>query len=67
MPGEAPGHGTRQRFGLPNPQQLIGIALRYQIAQNATPTCANQRPRDLVDLLLIRDLIAEVLAHDHWA
>lgn len=53
-------------FGLPSPDHLFGIALRYQIAQklhactdpHTDPECANERPRDLVDLLLLRDLVA---------
>lgn len=56
-----------KHFGLPSPDQLFGIALRYQIAQklhactdpHTDPHCANDRARDLVDLLLIRDLVAK--------
>ena len=59
----APGLG---HFGLPNPEFLLGIALRYQIAQKIH-ACTdphdpqgerNDRARDVVDLLLLRDLAA---------
>jgi hypothetical protein len=51
-------------FGLPDPDMLVGIALRHQIAQRihaATdphnpPVQINDRPRDVIDLLLLRDL-----------
>ncbi len=51
-------------FGLPNPEMLVGIALRHQIAQKLhavtdphdPPTSVNDRPRDVIDLLLLRDL-----------
>lgn len=54
-------------FGLPNPDALIGIAMRFQIAQKLhavsdphdPPAAINDRPRDVVDLLLLRDLAAE--------
>jgi hypothetical protein len=57
----APGLG---HFGLPNPDFLLGIALRYQIAQKIhactdphdPPNERNDRARDVVDLLLLRDL-----------
>jgi len=53
-------------FGLPSPNTLVGIALRFQIAQkfhactdpHDPPHAVNDRPRDLVDLLLMRDLLA---------
>jgi len=59
----APGLG---HFGLPNPDFLLGIALRYQIAQKIhactdphdPPGYRNDRARDVVDLLLLRDLAA---------
>lgn len=59
----APGLG---HFGLPNPEFLLGIALRYQIAQKIhactdphdPPAERNDRARDVVDLLLLRDLAA---------
>lgn len=55
------------RFGLPDTDVLVGIALRYQIAQKLhavsdphdPPTSLNDRPRDIPDLLLLRDLVAE--------
>lgn len=55
------------RFGLPDPEGLVGIAMRFQIAQKLhavsdphdPPASVNDRPRDVVDLLLLRDLIAE--------
>ena len=54
------------QFGLPSPDALVGIALRFQIAQKLhactdphdPPHAVNDRPRDLVDLLLLRDLLA---------
>ena len=54
-------------FGLPNPDVLFGIAMRFQIAQklhavtdsHAPPESINDRARDVVDLLLLRDLERE--------
>lgn len=54
-------------FGLPDPDALVGIALRHQIAQklhavtdpHEPPISVNDRARDVVDLLLLRDLAAE--------
>ena len=54
-------------FGLPDPDTLVGIAMRFQIAQKLhavsdphdPPTAINDRPRDVVDLLLLRDLAAD--------
>jgi hypothetical protein len=51
-------------FGLPTPDQLLGIAVRFQIAQklhactdpHEPPTEPNDRARDISDLLLLRDL-----------
>lgn len=56
-----------QYFGLPSPDELIGIALRYQIAQklhagtdpHEPPDHINDRARDIVDLLLLRELVEE--------
>lgn len=53
-------------FGLPDPDALVGIAMRFQIAQklhavsdpHEPPDSMNDRARDVVDLLLLRDLIA---------
>jgi hypothetical protein len=53
-------------FGLPDPDALVGIAMRFQIAQKLhavsdphdPPKAINDRPRDVVDLLLLRDLAA---------
>lgn len=50
-------------FGLPSPNTLVGIAMDYQVAQklhactdpHAPPEFVNDRVRDVVDLLLIRD------------
>ena len=52
-------------FGLPDPNGLAGIAMRYQIAQKLhsvsdthnPPDVINDRARDVIDLLLLRDLI----------
>jgi len=54
-----------QGFGIPTPEQLFGITLRGQIAQklhavsdpHVPPTSVNDRARDLVDLLLIREVV----------
>ncbi|MCL1799681.1 MAG: nucleotidyl transferase AbiEii/AbiGii toxin family protein [Eggerthellaceae bacterium] len=54
-------------LGLPTPDVLVTLAMRYQIAQkvhSATdphdpPLYVNNRPRDVVDLLLIRNLVEE--------
>ena len=51
-------------IGLPDPAALVGLALRYQVAQKIhacsdphdPPTSVNDRPRDVVDLLLLREL-----------
>ncbi|MDR3307576.1 MAG: nucleotidyl transferase AbiEii/AbiGii toxin family protein [Coriobacteriales bacterium] len=55
-------------LGLPTPDSLTALAMRYQIAQkvhSATdphnpPEYVNNRPRDVVDLILIRDLVKAV-------
>ena len=52
-------------FGLPSPETLATLALRFQIAQKLhactdphdPPASINDRPRDVVDLLLLRDLV----------
>ena len=52
-------------FGLPTPEQLLGIAVRFQIAQklhactdpHQPPTEPNDRARDVADLLLLRELV----------
>lgn len=52
-------------FGLPTPDRLTGLAMRYQIAQKIhaasdphdPPSYENERARDAVDLLLLRDLV----------
>ena len=54
-------------FGLPDPEALVAIAMRFQIAQkihavsdpHEPPESINDRARDVVDLLLLRDLAAE--------
>lgn len=51
-------------FGLPEPEQLVGLALRFQIAQKLhacsdphdPPVAINDRARDIVDLLLLQEL-----------
>lgn len=53
-------------FGLPDPDTLVGIAMRFQIAQkmhavsdpHKPPDSINDRARDVVDLLLLRHLAA---------
>ncbi|MHB1289390.1 nucleotidyl transferase AbiEii/AbiGii toxin family protein [Georgenia sp.] len=53
-------------FGLPDPDALVGIAMRFQIAQklhavsdpHEPPDSINDRARDVIDLLLLRDLAA---------
>jgi hypothetical protein len=52
-------------FGLPTPERLIGLSMGYQVAQKVhaassphdPPVFINNRPRDVVDLLLIKELI----------
>ena len=54
-------------FGLPDPDTLVGISMRFQIAQkfhavtdpHTPPGSINDRARDVVDLLLLRDLASE--------
>jgi len=51
-------------FGLPTPERLIGLSMGYQTAQKVhaasdphdPPTFINNRARDVVDLLLIKEL-----------
>lgn len=60
-------------FGLPDPDALVGIAMRFQIAQklhavsdpHEPPDSINDRARDVVDLLLLRDLPSRPGAR-HW-
>lgn len=52
-------------FGLAGPDELAALAMRYQIAQKIhactdphdPPTWVNDRPRDIVDLILLRELV----------
>lgn len=52
-------------FGIPTPDELVGISLAYQVAEKVhaatdphdPPEFVNERARDVVDLLLLRDLI----------
>ena len=54
-------------FGLPSPDHLVGLSMRYQIAQKVhastdphdPPAAVNDRARDVIDLLLLRNLISE--------
>jgi hypothetical protein len=62
-PVPAPALGV---VGLPSPDHLAGLAMRYQIAQKVhaasdphdPPDYVNDRARDVVDLVLLRDLVA---------
>jgi hypothetical protein len=53
-------------FGLPTPDRLTGLAMRYQIAlkihaasdPHDPPAHENDRARDVVDLLLLRELVS---------
>lgn len=53
-------------FGLRGPDELAALAMRYQIAQKIhactdphdPPMWVNDRPRDIVDLILLRELVA---------
>lgn len=55
-----------EHFGIQSPVHLFGIAMRFQIAQkihactdpHSPPEQTNDRARDVVDLLLLRDLVA---------
>lgn len=59
-----------EHFGLPTPDRLVGIALEFQIAQklhastdpHRPPDQVNDRARDIVDLLLMRQLCEVSLA-----
>ncbi|UYM06661.1 nucleotidyl transferase AbiEii/AbiGii toxin family protein [Solicola gregarius] len=52
-------------FGLPTPDHLTSLSMRYQIAQKVhastdphdPPAYINDRARDVVDLILLRDLV----------
>lgn len=65
--GEALPAPSLAGFGLPTPDHLTGLAMRYQIAQKIhavsdphdPPAFQNDRARDVVDLLLLGDLIRE--------
>lgn len=54
-------------FGLPTPDAMIGLAMSYQIAQKVhaasdpcdPPEYVNDRARDVVDLVLLRQMVAE--------
>ena len=54
-------------FGVPSPDTLAGIAIEYQIAQkihacsdaHAPPSQKNDRPRDVVDLILLKRSVEE--------
>lgn len=54
-------------FGLPGPDVLVGLAMRYQIAQKLhastdphdPPHSVNDRARDVVDLLLLKTLVED--------
>jgi len=54
-------------LGLPDPDAIVGLALRFQIAQKLhavsdphdPPAAINDRARDVVDLLLLRDLAVQ--------
>lgn len=56
---------TLAHFGLKSPDGLLGISVRYQIAQkihagsdpHQLPDQINERARDVPDLLLLRDLM----------
>lgn len=58
---------TLAGVGLPDPTLIATIAMRFQIAQKVhavtdphnPPAQINDRPRDVIDLLLIRDLVIE--------
>lgn len=52
-------------FGLPSPDHIVSLSMAYQIAQKIhactdphdPPAFVNDRARDVVDLLLLRDLV----------
>jgi hypothetical protein len=64
--GELVGAPSLAGFGLPSPDHLASLAMRYQIAQKVhaasdphdPPKYINDRARDVVDLVLLRDLVA---------
>ena len=57
-------------FGLPSPEHLTSLSMDYQIAQKVhactdphnPPALVNDRARDVVDLLLLRDLTSETMS-----
>ena len=57
---------TLSGFGLPTPNELAGLAMSYQLAQKVhaasaphnPPEYVNYRARDVVDIILIKDLAA---------
>lgn len=57
-------------FGLPSPEHLTSLSMAYQIAQKVhactdphnPPALVNDRARDVVDLLLLRDLTSETMS-----
>ncbi|KAA1429966.1 nucleotidyl transferase AbiEii/AbiGii toxin family protein [Mycolicibacter arupensis] len=61
-------------FGLPTPDHLVSLSMRYQIAQkvhastdpHGPPSFVNDRARDVVDLLLLRNL-TETTGHPSLA
>jgi hypothetical protein len=66
--GEHPEHipaPSLAGFGLPSPDSLVSLSMAYQIAQKThavsdphdPPNYINDRARDVIDLLLLRDLI----------
>jgi hypothetical protein len=58
---------TLHHFGLPTPDPLIGIGVRYQVAQKLhactdphdPPASLNDRARDVPDLLMLRQLTVD--------
>jgi hypothetical protein len=65
--GESTPAPSLSGFGLPTPDHLASLTLRYQIAQKVhastdphePPEYLNDRARDVVDLLLLHDLSGE--------
>lgn len=62
-------------FGIPTPEKLVGMAMCYQAAQKIHAVTAphdpgkgyrNNRPRDLVDLVLIKRLSAATGHPSNW-
>jgi hypothetical protein len=66
---------TLAPFGLPSPDSLATLAMSYQIAQKVhastdphePPASVNERARDVIDLILLKDLVSKTGAPTNQA